>query len=312
MYSVDTLPLVDYDRTKTDGTSRFGTLTEVGDTYQEMTVSDDKSFNGVIDKGNNTSQLMIKAASKVLKRQTDEVLIPYVDKYRLTKMANGAKTVTVNATALTKSTILEAIFKAGAAMSNLLVPLAGRVIYIGENMAVNMKLADQVVGLEKAGQAAVVNGVCGTIGGMQVRIVPDVYLPANVSFMIIKKGVACAPKKIETLRVLDNQYVVDGHIVQGRLLHDCFVLGAHSDGILVYATAAAETPTIANASSKITITSADSTAIKYTLDGSDPKTSGTAQTYSATFTTPAAGTVIKAYAEKTGSLNSGVATFTVA
>jgi hypothetical protein len=303
---------VDYDRTKTDGTSRFGTLTEVGDTYQEMTVNDDKSFNGVIDKGNNTSQLMIKAASKVLKRQTDEVLIPYVDKYRLTKMANGAKTVTVNATALTKSTILEAIFKSGAAMSNLLVPLAGRVIYIGETMAVNMKLADQVVGLEKAGQAAVVNGVCGTIGGMQVRIVPDVYLPANVSFMIIKKGVACAPKKIETLRVLDNQYVVDGHIVQGRLLHDCFVLGAHSDGILVYATAAAETPTIANASSKITITSADSTAIKYTLDGSDPKTSGTAQTYSVTFTTPAAGTVIKAYAEKTGSLNSGVATFTVA
>ena len=188
---------MDYDRTKTDGSSRFGALTEVGDTYQEMTVSDDKSFNGIIDKGNDTSQLMIKAASKVLKRQTDEVLIPYVDKYRLTKMANGAKTVTVNATALTKSTILEAIFKAGAAMSNLLVPLAGRVIYIGETMAVNMKLADQVVGLEKAGQAAVVNGVCGTIGGMQVRIVPDVYLPDNVSFMIIKKGVACAPKKIE-------------------------------------------------------------------------------------------------------------------
>lgn len=303
---------MDYDRTKTDGSSRFGALTEVGDTYQEMTVSDDKSFNGVIDKGNNTSQLMIKAASKVLKRQTDEVLIPYVDKYRLAKMANGAKTVTLNATALTKSTILEAIFKAGAAMSNLLVPLAGRVIYIGETMAVNMKLADQVVGLEKVGQAAVVNGVCGTIGGMQVRIVPDVYLPDNVSFMIIKKGVACAPKKIETLRVLDNQYVVDGHIVQGRLLHDCFVFGAHSDGILVYATAAAATPTIANASSKITITSEGSTAIKYTLDGSDPKTSGAAQTYSATFTTPAAGTVIKAYAEKTGSLNSGVATFTVA
>lgn len=303
---------MDYDRTKTDGSSRFGALTEVGDTYQEMTVSDDKSFNGVIDKGNNTSQLMIKAASKVLKRQTDEVLIPYVDKYRLAKMANGAKTVTVNATALAKNTILEAIFKAGAAMSNLLVPLAGRVIYIGETMAVNMKLADQVVGLEKAGQAAVVNGVCGTIGGMQVRIVPDVYLPDNVSFMIIKKGVACAPKKIETLRVLDNQYVVDGHIVQGRLLHDCFVLGAHSDGILVYATAAAATPTIANASSKITITSEGSTAIKYTLDGSDPKTSEKAQTYSVAFATPAAGTVIKAYAEKTGSLNSGVATFTVA
>ena len=125
MYSVDTLPLNNYDKTKTDGSSRFGALTEVGDTYQEMTCTDDKSFNGVIDKANNTQQLMIKAASKVLKRQTDEVLIPYADKYRLKKMANGAGIVTVNATALTKATILDAIFNGGASMSNRLVPMAG-------------------------------------------------------------------------------------------------------------------------------------------------------------------------------------------
>ena len=62
VYSVDTLPLNDYDKTKVDGTSRFGALTEVGDTIQEMTVKDDKSFNGIIDKGNDTAQLQIKAA----------------------------------------------------------------------------------------------------------------------------------------------------------------------------------------------------------------------------------------------------------
>ena len=61
VYSVDRLPLQDYDRAKEDG-SRFGKLTELGDTVQELTVSDDKAFNGSIDKGNNTSQLMIKAA----------------------------------------------------------------------------------------------------------------------------------------------------------------------------------------------------------------------------------------------------------
>ena len=93
VYSVDTLTLNNYDKSQNAGTtSRFGAMTEVGDTYQEMTVADDKAFNGSIDKGNNTAQLMIKAASRVLKRETDEVLIPYVDKYRLEKLAAGANT----------------------------------------------------------------------------------------------------------------------------------------------------------------------------------------------------------------------------
>ena len=64
IYSVDTLPMQDYDWDLVDGTSRFGSLTELGDTYQELTVNQDKSFNGAIDKRNNNSTLMIKAAAK--------------------------------------------------------------------------------------------------------------------------------------------------------------------------------------------------------------------------------------------------------
>lgn len=306
VYTLDALPLNDYDRTKVDGTSRFGALTEVGDTYQEMTVSDDKAFNGVIDKANNTSQLQIKAAGKILKNQSREVLIPYADKYRLKKLTDGAGIVNVNATALTKTTILEAIFKGNAAMSNELVPMSNRVIYIGETNAVNLKLADQVIELEKVGQKAVVNGACGVIGGAQVRIVPDIYLPSGVTFMIVHKGVACAPKKIETMRVLTDQYIVDGHIVQGRMLHDCFVFGTKASGIYVYASAACTTPTITVASNEATITAGAGESIKYTKDGSDPKTSPTAADYSAKFSV-AAGDKVRAYAYKSGSINSGVA-----
>lgn len=307
VYSVDTLPLQDYDKTKVDGSSRFGALTEVGDTIQEMKVTQDKAFNGVIDEGNNTNQLKIKAASSVLKRQTDEVLIPYTDKYRLGILANGAGLGAVNATALTKSTILDAIFLAGADMSNHNVPLAGRVVYIGETLAVTLKLSDQVVGLEKAGQKAVVNGVCGTIGGMQVRIVPDTYLPDGVNFMIIKKGVACAPVKIRTMRILTETHIVDGNIVQGRFMHDCFVLGANADGIYVHAKSGMlAAPTISISGGSATITGGSGATIKYTLDGSDPKTSPTAQAYSAAVSVTA-GQKVRAFAAKTGSLNSPVA-----
>lgn len=238
VYTVDNLPLQDYDRTKTSG-SRFGTLTEVGDTMQEMTVSDDKSFNGSIDKGNNTSQLMIKSASTILKRTTDEVLIPYVDKYRLDKLAEGAG-IKKYSVSLTKANVIETIFTAGAEMNNKKVPKKGRVVYIGETEALKLKLAEQVLGADKLAEESIVNGICGTIDGMQVRVVPDDYLPENVVFMIVKKNCACAPKKIETYRVIETDKDIDGAIVQGRFLHDCFVLGTLKDGILVaYSTAAA-------------------------------------------------------------------------
>ncbi len=231
VYSVDKLPLQEYDKTKESG-SRFGALTELGDTVQEMTVTDDKAFNGSIDKGNNTAQLMVKAASGVLRRQTDEVIIPYVDKYRLKKLAAGAGT-TATGVSLTKANALETIMTAGVAMSNKQVPREGRVLYIGESEAIKVKLADQVVGVDKLAEETLVQGVCGAIDGMQVRVVPDDYMPEDVVFMIVRRGCAVAPKKIETYRVLEEHPDIDGAVVQGRLLHDCFVLETLKDGIYV-------------------------------------------------------------------------------
>lgn len=235
VYSVDSLPLNDYDKTQNAGTtSRFGTMTEVGDTYQEMTVADDKAFNGSIDKGNNTAQLQIKAASRVLKRETDEVLIPYVDKYRLTKMAQNAGIgYFIGGTTLSSSNILEHIMKANAMMSNNNVPDEGRVLYMGYTTAILLKLASQVVGVDKLGEQAIVNGVVGRVDKCQVRLVPDGYMPSGINFMIVKTGVAVAPQKIETYRILQDHPNLDGHVVQGRLLHDCFVLNAKDVGICV-------------------------------------------------------------------------------
>ena len=219
---------------------------EVGDTVQEMTVNDDKAFFGSIDKRNNTETLQTKAAAKVLKRETDEVLIPYVDKYRLTKLAAGAGTQTsVTAANWAKDTIIETIMRANAAMSNLKVPDTGRVMYMSYSSAVDLKLANQVVGIDKLGEKAIVNGVMGRVDKCQIRLVPDEYMPLvsvgsggsatnhRALFIIIKTGVALAPKKIETFRVINNSHLVDGSLVQGRMLHDCFVLDTKKNGIYV-------------------------------------------------------------------------------
>ena len=230
IYSIDTLPLNDYNPEKVDGGSRFGNLINVGDTIQELTVKDNKSFIGVIEETYNTQQMQIKRAGEILRRQTDEVMIPYADKYRLNKLASYATSGNGNiATAnLSSSNIVQQIMQANAVMSENLVPDNGRVLYMSYGTAIKLNLAQQIVGsgpVDKGslGEKAIVNGVVGKIDKCQIKLVPAGYLPHDVAFMIVKRGEAFAPTQIKSYKVHDGAHVLDGKIVTGHLLHDCFV-----------------------------------------------------------------------------------------
>ena len=240
IYSVDTLPLNNYDPEKVDGGSRFGNLINVGDTIQELTVRDNKSFIGVIEETYNTQQMQIKRAGEILRRQTDEVMIPYVDKYRLNKLASYATAARGNLAnaALTSANIVQQIMTANAAMSEMLVPDSGRVLYMSYGTAIKLKLASQIVGagpVDKGslGEKAIVNGVIGKIDKCQIKLVPAGYLPQNVAFMIVKRGEAFAPQQIKSYKVHDGAHVLDGKIVTGHLLHDCFVPAGREKCIFV-------------------------------------------------------------------------------
>ena len=128
IYTVDKVSLNDYSRTAQGG--RFGTVGELGDTIQTLTMSQDKSFTFSIDHGNAADQYNIKHCNEQLKSNWDEVCTPTIDMYRLAKWANGAGLGILNTTALTSSTALRAIMTAGAAMSNKLVPKTNRVLLI--------------------------------------------------------------------------------------------------------------------------------------------------------------------------------------
>lgn len=253
IYSVDDLPMQDYDWDATSG-SRFGSLTELGDTVQELTVNQDKSFNGSIDKRNNTSELMIKAAGKVLARQTRNVIIPMVDKYRLAALAAGngvtgfggagGGTIKYNVS-LTKTNALETIMTHNSEMNDLLVPQKNRVLFIKESEFIKCKLADQIVGteatLQDVAKNIVVNGEFGKLDGLHIVPVPSSYMPQGVLYMIVAKNCAVSPKKIETMRILQDHPDIDGHVVQGRMLYDCFVLAKKANGILVATSAGGAT-----------------------------------------------------------------------
>ncbi len=310
IYSVDSVPVGDYTRS---GTSRFGSLVELGDTIQEMTMTQDKGFTFSVDAGNDAEQLNIKQVTKRLKMNWDERATPLIDMYRFKTWMNGAGLVAAESADLTKSNIVEKIMKGTAAMSNELVPLTNRTLFVKESVYINVKLASEIVGIDKLGGKSVGAGVVGELDGMKIVRVPDSYFPAGVNFFIKYKNATVDPMKLKTLRVQKNPMGIDGDVAECRFMHDAFVLGTKANGLYVDIKAenVQANPTIAKSSSTWTITSENAASIKYTTDGTDPKTSSTAQAYSAALTGLSAGTVIKAYAAASGKLNSGVTSFTV-
>jgi hypothetical protein len=110
------------------------------------------------------------------------------------------------------------------------------------------------------------------------------------------------------------KYDKPGNVYLG-LLHR---LDRNMEGIMVFAktSKAAVTPTYAMSSSNCVMTSTGSDYIYYTTDGSNPKTSatatkGTVSSNTVTISAPASGTFIRAYAEKSGVLDSGISEYTV-
>ena len=74
--SVDVVAMNDYKRT---GANRYGEPEDLQDTKQEFTMTKDRSFTFVIDKGDNMEQNMIKNAGKAIARQLREVVTPEID-----------------------------------------------------------------------------------------------------------------------------------------------------------------------------------------------------------------------------------------
>ena len=240
--TADRVDLVDYTRS---GQNRFGTIYELGDTKQTLTMTRDRAFTFSIDKANASDQFNIKQANARLKDHWDNVVTPEVDKWRLAKWAAGnglttGNTILTNATpaALSKANILEAIFNASAAMSDELVPTTNRVLFIGELDFVKFQLADQVVGGAQLNKQAIAQGYKGTIDGIQIVTVPSSYMPAKTGFIMKWKGATVDPIKLKTLRVQRTPLGIDGDVVEGHIYYDAFVLDAKCKGVYAYKTSA--------------------------------------------------------------------------
>ena len=306
IYTPETVDLNDYVRS---GQNRYGTPVEMGDSIQELQLSQDKSFSITIDRGNNLDQMNTKGGAKMLNMQIKERVIPAMDKYTIGRWSYLAGTVEGLSAAPTKSTIVEAIFNGAKALDNLLVPDDNRILYLPTTYYNMLRLSDQWVAVDNLAEKALSRGYVGMVADMKVIKIPDSYMPANAYFLITYKGSVLAPNKIKKAKLTADPPGIDGDLLEGRNYYDAFVLSAKAGGVYLAAASAnvVAAPVVAISSHSATITAVTGVTFKYTTDGSDPRYSKTAQTYSSAVTTTA-GTVFKAFGEKSGSFPSAVST----
>lgn len=282
--SVNTAQEVQYDRNK--GGNRFGDPKNLDDEVQELTMTQQPAFTFVIDALDNSDQAIDNAAGKALRRQLDEVTVPGMDKYRLRRWVEGANIQNLLASAPTKNTIVEAIIDTNAEMTDALVPLEGRTLYIPTKYYKLLKQNPDFIGVDALGEQALSRGVVGEVDGCRVIPVPKGYLPEGVYFLIKFKGSTVDPVKLQQYDVLKKVQGYAGPVVQGVTYYDSFVLGAKGDGLAVCGSSELilAAPELSIASHAVTITAKAGVTFRYTVDGSNPRYSGTAQVYSAAVT----------------------------
>lgn len=309
IYTPQTVAPTDYTRS---GTSRYGNPTDMGDTVQELTMTQDKSFSLVIDKGNNNEQMLIKRAGHMMQLQTNEQIVPMTDKYSLGVFSKKAGKIVASATALSKSNIYSFICDAEEYMTEKSVPEVNRYLYITGKAYNLLRQSDELIKYnESINKKAIEKGVVGEICNFQVVKVPTSYMPAGVEFIACYKNAVLLPYKIKEAKIHQDPPGISGALLEGRYNYDAFVIGQRADGVYVHAytgaggTSVATAPAIAINDGEATIEAAGASAIYYTVDGSDPRYSDTAEKYAEAFEV-ADGVTVKAYATVDGGLPSDV------
>lgn len=308
VHTIKTEKLQDYNRNKEVGTgSRYGTTKEVADSVQTFTMTQDKSLSLSIDKGNNKEQFNMKKAGKVMKEERQQEIVPPVDTYRLAKWAKDAGIHMELTSELSKSNIVTAIMDAKTLMLDAGCPDDIKLL-VQRKYFKFLKLSDEWIGADSLAGKTLPKGVLGEFDGMMTRQVTSNRMPENVPFMLIYKGAVIAPMKINDFKGHIDPPGLSGDLLEFRMIHDAFVIGARAFGVCAACKTGSvvKTPSLSNSDGTVTFScETDSVTYYYTTDGSDPRYSIDAKTGGTASLT--AGDQLRVYAAKEGMFNSAVA-----
>ncbi len=229
VYSVPTAEMNDYTLT---GSNRYGTPAELNNEVQEMTLAKDRSFTFTIDKKSEDDTMGVMAAGAALARQIDEVIIPEIDTYRISKLVAGAPTANViKDIAVTNANAYEKFLAVQEILDNKKVPTGGRICMCTPGYYNMLKLDEAFTKKGDMATKIAINGLVGEVDGVYIIKAPKSYFPENVNFLITNPIVMPAPIKLTEYKIHDDAPGISGHLVEGRIRYDAFVLDQKKDAI---------------------------------------------------------------------------------
>lgn len=224
VYKIGTSEMNDYDREGTgENWSRYGAVKGLDATTEEMTLKKDRSFTFAIDKLDQDETQNQLAAASALARQNREVVIPEVDAYTYSVMAENAGNKPA-AKVLTSENIYDEIITGTETMDNAFVPADGRVLVVTPGTLRIMKKNPDITMDTNISNELRTRGVVAMLDGMAVQHIPAVRLPAGFGFMIAHPVATVAPVKLEDYKIHENPPGISGSLVEGRICYDAFVL----------------------------------------------------------------------------------------
>lgn len=229
VYSVPTATMGDYTLT---GGNRYGEPAELQNEVQEMTLAKDRAFTFTIDKKSEDDTMGVMAAGAALSRQIDEVIIPEIDTYRISKLVAGAKSGNVvKDTAVTKANAYEKFLTVQEIIDNAKVPTGGRVCICTPGYYNMLKLDEAFTKKGDMATQLSYTGLVGEVDGVLIFKAPKSYFPDKTNFIITNPIVMPAPIKLTEYKIHDDAPGISGYLVEGRIRYDAFVLNQKKDAI---------------------------------------------------------------------------------
>lgn len=268
VYQILTSNLNDYKR---EGANRYGVPNDVQDIVNEYTITQDKAFTAIVDKGDGSQQAISNKAGQYLRQQISEKCVPTGDKYGFGRIARFGHIHGVTS-APTKSDIVSTVYDAAAYMDDHYVPDNDRILFVRVSDYKKIILSDEWVKLDNLAGKQLPTGVVGQIAGFTVVKVPDRLFPTDVYMLAIHEQALAFPYTIDDTKIHQDPPGISGALIEGRQIYDLFVLSSRADSIVVIGKSASQQAcSVSIASHSATVTAADADEIWYTLDGSDPR-----------------------------------------
>lgn len=228
VYTVTTVEPSDYDRAETG--DRYGGNNELQNVVTPYTLSNDKSFKLVIDRGNYEQTALAEKAGAVMKAQMEERVIPMIDADRLKAAAAGATAVSQAITAGTNA--YTDILKAEAFLDEDKAPVEGRALFVTPGYYNTIKeYITTTMHADTYSSKLVSRGFVGELDGIPVIKVPTSYFPASTNAVLWHRDALLGAKQIMNTRIKTDSELVDGTLLLGRFIYGSFVLNGKKKSV---------------------------------------------------------------------------------